>query len=157
MLCALDYLTDEIYGAGIELSKFDVVNIGALATIAETQINTGTGNRDLFKIGGVIDTSRSVTENIRAILVTFRGTLSDNSTLLSLTSELDSASIFTFDESNVVGKIAISGISVDDLYNTASIDYLDNIEWKRDTAKTANAAYLSEDNNVKSELKIYLI
>ncbi len=156
VLCMLDYLTNNVYGAGFNLSQFDLTNIGDLATTAETQINTGTGNRNLFKIGGKIDTKRNVTDNIRILLSTFRGTLLDNSTLITFSSQLDSASIFSFDESNVVGKISVTGTSVKNFYNAAVVDFLDTTTWKKDTAQINNASYLAEDNNVKSEFKAKL-
>jgi hypothetical protein len=84
-----------------------------------------TGTRTQYEINGVIDTAQNVLENISTI-ATASGcfvTWDPDEGKWSIIVNETGASIKSFDDSNIIGPIAISSSGVNELYNSATIEF----------------------------------
>lgn len=114
-----------------------------------------------FEINGLIDTSNNVWDNVNEIanasgcFVTWDASIGKWSVILNT----DASSVKSFDDSNIIGEINVSGTGVTELYNKASItfpnkdtrDTTDVIEVEIDSAER----YPQElDNTLEIQLPI---
>lgn len=78
-----------------------------------------------FKINGVIDTSKTVLSNLNAICKSSGCWLTYDSTtgLWSVVINQPGSSIKSFDDTNIIGSISVTGTGIDQLYNTVEIQY----------------------------------
>ena len=75
-LILLDYLTDEKYGLGETYTNIDLASFRDAADVCDEQITTKNGSLvPRYTCNGVLDTSKSIKENIENILTSMIGTL----------------------------------------------------------------------------------
>lgn len=124
-----DYLTNTTYGAGIASS--DVADLTALNTYAQTTVSytdEGTGAAtldDRYQINGVIDTSENVITNLENLCSAAGSWLSYDITTGSwdvIINKTDT-SAQSFDDSNIIGNISVSGTGFKDLYNSVKVEF----------------------------------
>ena len=78
-----------------------------------------------FVINGVIDTSKNVLSNIDALCqasgcwITYDVSIGQWAVIINNTG----SSVFSFDNSNIIGSITISGTGINDLYNSVTVQY----------------------------------
>ena len=126
-----DYLTNTTYGAGISSGNILTTDITALNNYSSQSINyddQGTGSATLtnrYQINGLIDTENSVLQNAEKILSSAASWLSYDThqgkwgVVINKT-ETSSAS---FDDSNILGSISLSGTGLQDLYNQVKVEF----------------------------------
>ena len=106
-------------------------NLTELNTYSDTSVNyvdQGTGSQVLanrYQINGVLDTSKSVFENIEKICSTAGSWLSYDiqDGLWGVVINKSTSSSASFDDSNILGSISVSGTGITDLYNAVNVQF----------------------------------
>jgi hypothetical protein len=126
-----DYLTNTTYGAGIESANILTADIAALNTYSQIGVaydDQGTGTEtlaDRYQINGLLDSKNKVLENAEAIVNACASWLSYDSHVgkWGVVINKSDTSIASFNDSNIVGNITVSGTGLQDLYNTTEIKF----------------------------------
>lgn len=126
-----DYLTNTRYGAGISASEIVTSTITALNTYSDSAVNyddQGTGAQtlaDRYQINGLIDTANPVLQNAEAILSAAASWLSYDSMegKWSVVINRAGSSTASFNDSNILGSISLSGTGLQDLYNNVKVEF----------------------------------
>lgn len=126
-----DYLTNARYGAGISASTVLTSDITALNSYSLDNINyddQGTGAEtlaDRYQINGLIDTANPVLENAEAILSAAGSWLSYDAHAgeWGIVINKTESSVASFDDSNILDSISLSGTGLKDLYNAVKVEF----------------------------------
>jgi len=126
-----DYLTNTTYGAGISSSDLVTADFTALNTYSAQGVaydDQGTGAEtlaDRYQINGLIDTKNPVLENAEAILNATASWLSydTHEGKWGIVINKADTSIASFDDSNIIGSITLSGTGLQDLYNSVKVQF----------------------------------
>ena len=126
-----DYLTNTTYGAGIDAGNILTADISALNTYSAQGVaydDQGTGAEtlaDRYQINGLIDTKNPVLQNAEGILNATASWLSydTHEGKWGIVINKADTSIASFDDSNIVGSISISGTGLQDLYNSVKVQF----------------------------------
>lgn len=126
-----DYLTNTRYGCGIAAGDILTADITALNTYSQENLSyddQGTGAEtldDRYQINGLLDTSNPVLENAEAILSAAASWLSYDSHQGKWGVVINKAgtSAASFDDSNILGSISLSGTGIQDLYNSVKVEF----------------------------------
>jgi hypothetical protein len=126
-----DYLSNTVYGAGISTSAINTDDILALNSYSDQSLSyddEGTGAQtlaDRYQINGVIDTANPVLQNAEAILSAAASWLSYDSHegKWGIVINKAESSIASFDDSNILGTISVSGTGLQDLYNSVNVQF----------------------------------
>ena len=126
-----DYLTNTTYGAGIDAAYILTTDITALNTYSDATVaydDQGTGAAtlaDRYQINGLIDTAQPVLENAEKILSSAASWLSYDTHAGKWGIVINKAdtSVASFDDSNILGNISLSGTGLQDLYNQVKVEF----------------------------------
>jgi hypothetical protein len=126
-----DYLTNTRYGAGIAAGNILTTDITALNTYSFDNIaydDQGTGAEtlaDRYQINGLIDTANPVLENAEKILSSAASWLSYDTHQGKWGIVINKAetSVASFNDSNILGNISLSGTGLQDLYNEVKVEF----------------------------------
>jgi len=151
-LCALNFLTNNIYGYGYSLSDINITQVIASANLCDTIV----GGKKLFELNGkFLPADKDKDKILDEILVSFRASVKmDGNGLIEFQSNIDRASSFTFDESNVISH-SIARIADSEIYNSAEVSWVDSVG-DRDIAFYTNPTFLTEDDSVEKVVKLSL-
>lgn len=157
-LCIRDYLTNARYGKGLDSSVLDEQSFEDAADFYDTTVQfwtSGTTGK-LFEFNAVIDTEKSIIDNLKDMLFCSRGFLPYTNGVYQLIPDKSGSSSFTFTTDNMIGGIAIQSESKADKYNQVIVTFTDpDNNWQENTAiwpdagSAEEAAYLAEDNGVE--------
>lgn len=144
-----DYMTSNRYGANIPYADIDQSQLAAFETFCNesgpyVDIEGTTTTQPRYRINGLIDTNRSVKENIETILLNSGAWMSYDvargkwrvipkfalpgttwSGDYQTGTPTDPSPQWIFDDTNIVSGISISSTRLDNLFNRADIDYYD--------------------------------
>jgi hypothetical protein len=129
--CLYDYLTNATYGAKIASADIITADIASLNTYSAQSVNyddQGTGAQtlaDRYQINGLIDTANPVLENAEAILNAAASWLSYDAHEGKWGIVINKAgtSVASFNDSNILGDISLSGTGLQDLYNAVKVEF----------------------------------
>lgn len=169
-LCIRDYLTDETYGKGLPESAIDYVAFAQAADDCEELfIPFLLGlQRKLFRTHAVLQTDKTIFENIEQLLMGCRGFLPFNQGQYSLIIDKNRSSTFAFTLDNMTSALQIKGATKDSKYNQVTVKFAneaigyepDEITYPSPTGTTAEqaarTAYLAEDNGTELSLDVDL-
>lgn len=156
-LCIRDYLTNTRYGKGLPVSAIDDVAIAAAANACDESVTLydGGGSGKLFTTNVVLDTSKSLFDNLNILLLGCRGFLPYSQGQYRLKIDGSRSSEFTFTTDTIIGGIAIQGESKEDKFNRVTVKFPNpDANWQPDTAiwppagSTEETTYLAEDGGV---------
>lgn len=156
-LCIRDYLTDTRYGKGLPLSAIDDVAIAAAANACDESVTLydGGGSGKLFTCNVVLDTSKTLFDNLNTLLLGCRGFLPYSQGQYRLKIDGSRTSEFTFTNDTIIGGIQIKGESKDEKFNRVTVKFPNpDANWQPDTAiwppagSTEETTYLAEDGGV---------
>lgn len=185
-VCLYDYLTDPIWGAGLTSADVDLISFNQVAdecdalvpvTYRSFQCSVTDGvysctespdiisaNKPRHTISTVIDTSRSLFDNMTQIANSFRGFWPDSDGRVKIGIEQEGDPVFDFNESNILrGSMTMSQPDASDRYNRVTVRYQDNREVTKPFAREVSyplpgdsqySTWLAEDNNIPHELTI---
>ena len=156
-LCVRDYLTNTRYGKGLPISAIDDDAIEQAANDCDesvTEYSGGTTGK-LFTCNAVLDTSKTLFDNLNILLLGCRGFLPYSQGQYRLKIDGSSASQFTFTKDHIIGGIGISGESKEEKLNRVTVKFPNpDANWQPDTAtwppagSTEETTYLAEDGGV---------
>lgn len=164
-LCIRDYLTNTRYGKGLPLSAIDDVAIAAAANTCDASVTeyTGGATGKLFTCNSVLDTSKTLFDNLNILLLGCRGFLPYSQGQYRLKIDGSSASQFSFTTQHMIGGISIQGESKSDKYNRVTVKFPNpDANWQPDTAiwpaagSADEIAYLAADGGVLLQEEIEL-
>jgi uncharacterized protein YjbI with pentapeptide repeats len=143
-----DYLTNSIYGKGLNPARLDSASFIAAANFCDTPVTntvtrtvcagefdindeytysctteTVTESKALFSCNIFLDTGQTVFDNIKEILGTFRGILPLSAGSIKLSVERDGDPVFNFNDGNIVGSIDVDSGSINDRYNRVEVRF----------------------------------
>lgn len=156
-LCIRDYLTNTRYGKGIPTSAIDDVAIAAAANDCDESVTLydGGGSGKLFTCNAVLDTSKSLFDNLNTLLLGCRGFLPYSQGQYRLKIDGSRSSEFTFTNNEIIDGIVITGESKDEKLNRVSVKFPNpDANWQPDTAiwppagSTEETTFLAEDGGV---------
>lgn len=185
-VCLYDYLRDPIWGAGlsdadIDLDSFNLVadkcDVLVPVTYRKFECSVTGGiysctespeiisqNRPRHTISTVIDTGRSLFDNMTQIANVFRGFWPDSDGRVKIGIEQEGTAVFSFDESNIIrGSMSMNQPDVSDRFNRVTVRYQDSREVTKPFAREVSYpppgddqydTWLAEDNGVPHELTI---
>lgn len=144
-----DYLTSY---CGINASEIDYNNLSFDTTTSfykaayqcdqsvPTFLSNGSqGTRKAFTFNGVIDTGRTLMENVKTILESFRGLLTyrngkyylkienagDDSDITNIPANMAPFSVMTLDQDVLIGGLKISGDNIENKFNSVRVTWVD--------------------------------
>lgn len=126
-----DYLTNTTYGAGItagDILTADVISLNTYSAQGVAYADQGTGAQtlaDRYQINGLIDTKNPVLRNTEAILNATASWLSYDAHegKWGIVINKSATSIASFNDSNIIGSISLSGTGLQDLYNEVKVQF----------------------------------
>ena len=156
-LCLLDYLKNDRYGKGLPVSAFesDYASWEIAADLCDALVLSYTGGAyiDLFSCNAILNTDRTIIENVKELLSGMRGLMPYTQGMYRLIIENNTSSVFAFDESMIVGGININGESKSERYNRVIATFANpDRNWQQDqieypaSGSSEYTTYLSEDN-----------
>ena len=172
-LCIYDYLTNTRYGRGLATSAIDIDSIIAAANYCDEQVTpfsgaTWTHNR--YECDTVIDTDRTIVENLRILLQSCRGYLPFVAGQFQLILDKPETPSFTFDQSNILGALNIDNSGRRTRYNRVTVTFTDAAQkrngngtysdtsesFRENISVTESSSFLAEDNGLRLEKELRL-
>lgn len=130
----LDYLTNTRYGAGIPLAQIDTASLTALSTysagvITYTPYSGGTATLQRYKFDGVIDTNRTIMQNLQDMasccdcLIRYNEITAQWGVIVQQPTYTVAMEI---DDSNIVSAIQVTPIDIASSYNVIEVKFPDS-------------------------------
>lgn len=117
-LCILDYLTNTVYGRGIPYSDIDLNSFMVEADYCDENVtlkdSSGNDipNQKRYTCNGFVNPEKTSFDIINELLSSCRGALVSPNEKFKLVIDKPTNSVFTFDETNIIGAWNISGAGV---------------------------------------------
>jgi len=124
-----DYMTNTVYGAGIDASAIDDASLIALNVYGSTGFSYTDANSQAqtgaIDINGLISTKTKVLSNMEAITRSVSSWMSYDvhTGLWAVTINQPGTAVADIDESNIVGNINVTGTALSHLYNATDVKY----------------------------------
>jgi hypothetical protein len=156
-LCIRDYLTNTRYGKGLPSSAIDDTLIGDAADDCDQSVTLYSGGTTgkTFTCNAVLDTSKTLFDNLNTLLLGCRGFLPYTQGEYRLKIDGSRSSVITFTTDTIIGGIQIKGEVKDEKFNRVTVKFPNpDANWQPDTAiwppagSTEETTYLSEDGGV---------
>lgn len=146
---------------GRYIIEFEMTS-GSDFTTADTIYVDGAAHQ-LFRCNTVLDTSRTVFDNIKVMLGGMRASMPYTQGQYALQIEQDKATVFDFAPSHIKGGLAISGQAKKDKFNRVTVRYTNpSANWKDDIAifpepgSATETTLLAEDNGTALHREVVL-
>jgi Putative phage tail protein len=132
--CLLDYLTNDVYGAAIPLAQVDTASLTALNTycagsFSYTNANGNPATQARFRYDGVLDTARSIMDNMQDMASSCDCLLKYNE-IQGKWGVITQSPVYTIamdlNDSNMVSSIQISPLDIAGSYNVIECKFPDN-------------------------------
>jgi hypothetical protein len=157
-LCIRDYLTNSRYGKGLPASAIDdTAFISAMNDLNGFTITPFTGSTDtqkLFTMNHVVDTSKTILQNLNDMLLSCRAFLPYSNGLYSLKIDQTSSSVMSIGADKIISGIAIAGTKKEDRFNQVKVNFFNKAQnYKEDQAVYPESdtglyqTYLTEDED----------
>ncbi len=124
-----DYMTNNVYGANIDVADIDTNSISALNSFCTTGFTyTNISNQSAtstITVNGLIDTNTDVLTNMQALAEAGSSWINYDihTGTWKIVINTVGSSVASFTDSNIVGEISISGTSLIQLNNVANVKY----------------------------------
>lgn len=126
-----DYATNNLYGANIAAAEIDTATITALNSysansvtyIDENSVSQTLTNR--YQINGLVNTDNPVMQNVEELASSAGSWLSYSLVTgkWSLIVNRTGSSVASFDDTNILGTVSVSGTGLQDLYNSVKTEF----------------------------------
>lgn len=174
-----DYMKSTRYGAGIAASTINAAALGDYANFCNELVtytpydSTATTTQKRYTINGLIDTNRTVKDNIDTILQNAGAWMAYDvqagqwrvipKRAVAYTAEFPNRQLpvqeLRFTDDNIIGGITLSSTRLDDLYNAVEIEYFDKLtkdqrSYKKIELNEADRNYNEPDNAMRLTLDL---
>lgn len=140
-----DYLTNSRYGKGLDPSALD--GFDAAATICDQDIDAQVGTFKQFRADGIIDTSRTMLDNLKDLLRTCRGYLPYTGGKYVLRIERNESPVFEFTPDNITGGWTFETTGIRSRYNRVEAKFTNPLRnYQQDIAAVDSDTFRSQDN-----------
>lgn len=164
-LCIRDYLTNTVYGRGIDSSLVDDTSFIAAANYCEEDVTFNTTiddvastiTQDRYTCNGVVTIGQSSIEVINQLLTACRGMLVFQGGKYRLIVDKAESASLTFNSNNIIGQYDITRGGKEFLANRIQAQFFNpGREWQTDYAFVEDDVYKSEDNSLLLQKTIEL-
>jgi hypothetical protein len=121
-----DYMTNELYGAGIDTTLININSLESLNAYSnETVVYAPYSPQPRYRINGLVQTNNNVVSNMEKIV----GACGSNITYdistgqWSVISNRLTTKTLDFNDSNIIGQIAVTGTNLDSFYNSVEVQF----------------------------------
>lgn len=148
----IDYMTSERYGGAVDPTEIDYASFMTWADYADTTapwtpIDGGaTQYSPRYRINGLVDTSKSVKQNIDSILLNAGAWMAydvQKGQWRVIVKKAEASPAWLFSDDNIVSGITLSSSSLTDLYNIGEIEFYDS---KSKDQRAYRKIYLRDEN-----------
>jgi hypothetical protein len=131
--CFLDYFTNTVYGAGLTLDQVDTTSLTALNTYCAEPFTYvpsggGTATQNRFQFNGVIDTNRSIMDNLQEMATSCDCLIKYNE-ITGLWGVIVQKPTYTvamdINDSNMIGAITVTPTDIANAYNVIECKFPD--------------------------------
>lgn len=186
VVCLYDYLTDPIWGCNLTAADIDLQSFQQAADLCDAQVPVTYEKYDCQQVDGVytcsatgqivnttatrhrisavIDTGRSLFDNMQQIANCFRGFWPDSDGRVKIGIEQEGTPVYSFDENNVlVNSLSMQQPAASERYNRVTVRYKDTREVTKPFDREVSyplpgdaqyQTWLDEDNGVPNELTL---
>lgn len=186
VVCLYDYLTDPIWGCNLTAADIDLQSFQQAADLCDAQVPVTYEKYDCQQVDGVytcsatghivnttatrhrisavIDTGRSLFDNMQQIANCFRGFWPDSDGRVKIGIEQEGTPVYAFDENNVlVNSLSMQQPAASERYNRVTVRYKDTREVTKPFDREVSyplpgdaqyQTWLDEDNGVPNELTL---
>ena len=164
-----DFLTNERYGCSIPLSEIDTTSFTTAEAVCnqtnnDTEATGETVTTKRHECNIVLDTQKSLIENIRIILTSCNGQLHwmAGKYKMHIDDVYTGSNVFDFEEKHIIGGLKIIGESKSNRANQVKAKFTNPNTWKSDEVSWPDASddnystFLTEDNSVPLKKEITL-
>ena len=157
-LCILDYLMNPIYGRGAAEAGVDMPSFVDSAWYCDQMVDTPGGRQKRYTLDGIIDTSRSIRENMIDMLATCRGLLIYSGGKWQLRIDRPETGLgWGFTERNIVGRWSFSTGAAADRPNRVKVTWTDpENDFQPKVSLVGSPAMLESDRGVVLESNLDL-
>lgn len=157
-LCLRDYLTNSRYGKGLPASAIDDTAFSTAANDCDQSVTfytSGTYGK-LFECNAVLDTDKTLFDNVNTLLLGMRGFLPYTQGKYALKIDKSASSVFDFDQQHILSGIKVQGETKEEKFNRIVVTFPnpdanwqpDNAVWP-DAGSSEETSYLSEDGGIE--------
>lgn len=168
----LDYLTSDIYGAGISLDQFQMSQLISEAAILDLQDTSydaswqpywryvgwetaGNNNRQVIQLNTILDGADSVFKNVQSLLDGFSGSINNLSGQYRVTVEKWIGNPTKIHYLDTTGEIDLQDTTGRTKYNSVQASIIDPaLAWKSNTVTFFNSEYKRLDKGVDKKLQL---
>jgi len=163
--CLRDYLTNARYGKGLPTSFIDDTQFAAAAVKCNAMVTpyTGGAQQKIFECNTELETDTKILDNAKTLLSGMRGLMPYSNGKYGIIIEDEGSSTFSFDESLIIGGLAIQSETKKNRFNRVIATFTNPLtNWQNDQIEYPPAGsaeetqYLAEDGNTELELEITL-
>lgn len=169
---SLDYLTSDIYGAGITLDQFTMSQLISEASVLDIidasydqswqpywryvgWENTTADHRQIVQLNTILDGADTVFKNIQSMLDGFNGAINNLSGEYRITVEKFSKTPLKINYLDTTGSIDLQDTTGRNKYNSVQASIIDpGLLWKNSTVTFFNSEYKAIDKNVDKRLQL---
>lgn len=168
----LDYLTSEIYGAGISIDQFplsQIVKTANLLDIVDTSYEPSwntywryTGwtdlsveNRQMIQMNTILDSSESVFKNVQGLLESYNGAINNLSGEYRITVEKYDSNPLAIHFLDTYGELDLQDTTGRNKYNSVQASLIDPaLSWKNNAITFYNSEFKAQDKNLDKKLSL---
>ena len=157
-LCLRDYLTNDRYGKGLSSAQINDTAFSAAANVCDATVTehsgTGAGTIKLLECNAVLDTGRTLFDNVKILLQGMRGLMpfQDGEYSLLIDAATTAGTPFRLDSTNITSDITVTASGKNKKYNRVRAKFVnpeanwqeDSVDWPPNDA--TYSTFLSEDN-----------
>jgi hypothetical protein len=124
-LCIRDYLTNNLYGKGLDTSAINDTLFGDAADELDTTevLVTGDIPEKPYRCDAVLDTDEKLIDNIQSLLTGCRGFLPYSNGQYALVVDVAGASVLSITEDTLIGEISVEGEDKASKYNQVVVTF----------------------------------
>ncbi|MFQ5510060.1 MAG: phage tail protein, partial [Leptospirillia bacterium] len=153
-----DYLLSPTYGKGLPASAIDETSFSDAALACDVLMPSYAGSGvhiKTFETNAVVNTNRSVSANITALLAQCRGNLVYTGGKYRLEIEGTKASTFSLNADNILSRSGVKSGGKRSRLNGVKVEFTNPLtDWEKDYAITASATMLAEDGGLILETTV---
>lgn len=164
----LDYLTNDIFGGGLDYADFDLpslISVAAQLDVEDLSYEAAyvkmwryigwkdtTGPRSKIQCNTYIDTALAVTKNVEEIISHFEGTVLPYSGNYHLSLENEDPVVATIPIEDVIGGVRLVNKANKDKWNAIQASIQDPaLNWTSNQVSFFNSEYLAEDKGIRKQ------